>query len=73
METGTEAKTMEELWLTLLQVIGMWGPRWCKTEKKEKISIKYIKILTYIHILRSSPNSMCDHLEIKFYMAIVKL
>lgn len=44
METGTEAKTMEELWLTLLQVIGMWGPRWCKTEKKEKISIKYIKI-----------------------------
>jgi hypothetical protein len=36
VETGTEAETMEELWFTLLQDIGMLGPRGFKTEKKYK-------------------------------------
>ena len=44
-EAETEAETMEELWITFLQVIGMRGPRGCKTEKKEKISTKHITMV----------------------------
>lgn len=31
------------------------------------------KQLTYFHILKSAPDNMCDHLEIKFYVSICKL
>ena len=63
---------MEELWITFLQVIGMRGPRGCKTEKKEKISTNISQWLTYMHTLKSALDNICVHLEIKFYMAIGK-
>lgn len=41
METGTEAETMKEHWLTVLWVLEMWAP-WGDRKERE-ISTKHTK------------------------------